>query len=167
MALRLGRDSRLGARLILEHNAFARGAARFGVARRMPAEVRAAYLAPYDNAAHRLATLRFVQDIPLAPADPGYQLVAATGAALAQFADRPALLCWGLRDFVFDRRFLAEWRRLLPRAEVHEFGDAGHYVLEDAHERIVPLVGEFLARHPLPGAAPPDSSGARSGSAAG
>ena len=34
-------------------------------------------------------------------------------------------------------------------AETHTFADAGHYVLEDAHERIVPLVADFLARHPL------------------
>jgi hypothetical protein len=27
--------------------------------------------------------------------------------------------------------------------------DAGHYVVEDAHERIVPLVEEFLEAHPV------------------
>jgi haloalkane dehalogenase len=148
LALRLGRDSRIGAWSILKHNAFARGAARFGVRNPMPEAVRAAYLAPYDSENNRLATLRFVQDIPLGPADPGFDLVAATAASLDRFAALPALICWGMHDFVFDRRFLAEWRRHLPRAEVHEFADAGHYVLEDAHASIVPLVREFLERTP-------------------
>lgn len=149
LALRLGRDAALGAWLILRHNAFARGAARFGVVRAMPPAVRAAYLAPYDTPAHRLATLRFVQDIPLGPGDRSWPIVEATGRALAQFADRPALLGWGLRDFVFDRAFLDAFRQRLPRAEVHAYADAGHYVLEDAQARLVPAIADFLARHPL------------------
>ena len=143
-ALRLGRDSRLGAWLILQHNAFARGAARWGVTRALDAASRAALLLPYDTPAHRLATLRFVQDIPLGPADRAWPLVQDTGAALAQFADRPMQLLWGLKDFVFDRAFFEEWRRRFPQAEAVAYPDAGHYVLEDAHERLVPAVRRFL-----------------------
>jgi haloalkane dehalogenase len=144
--LRLGRDSAFGAWLITRFNAFARGAARYGVRRRLDAATRDALLSPYDTPAHRLATLRFVQDIPLSAADPGYALVEATGRALAQFADRPAQIHWGRHDFVFDDAFLARWRATLPRAEVSVYEDAGHYVLEDAHERIVPAVRAFLDR---------------------
>jgi len=36
-----------------------------------------------------------------------------------------------------------------PQAETHRLADAGHYVIEDAHEEIVPLVREFLEAHPL------------------
>jgi len=147
-ALRLGRDSRLGAWLIRQHNAFARGAARWGVTRALDAATRAALLSPYDTPAHRLATLRFVQDIPLGPADRAWPLVQDTGAALAQFADRPMQLLWGLKDFVFDRAFFEEWRRRFPQAEAVAYPDAGHYVLEDAHERLVPAVRRFLDTHP-------------------
>jgi haloalkane dehalogenase len=59
------------------------------------------------------------------------------------------LICWGERDFVFDRHFLDEWTHRFPLAEVHRFPDAGHYVLEDAADRIVPLVRSFLAAHPV------------------
>lgn len=145
-SLRLGRDSKLGEWLILRHNAFARGAARWGVMHPLAPDVRKAYLAPYDTPAHRLATLRFVQDIPLDARDRAWPLVESTGATLAQFVDRPMLLAWGLRDFVFDAAFLAEWRQRFPRADVREFPDAGHYVLEDAHERLVPAVRDFLDR---------------------
>jgi cis-3-alkyl-4-acyloxetan-2-one decarboxylase len=49
-------------------------------------------------------------------------------------------------DFVFDCSFLAEWQRRFPKAEVHRYPDAGHYILEDAREEIIPLVAGFLSR---------------------
>jgi haloalkane dehalogenase len=58
----------------------------------------------------------------------------------------PVLICWGMQDFVFDRWFLEEWRRRFPHAEVHEFADAGHYVLEDAGDEIIPLVKKFITK---------------------
>ena len=143
-ALGLVRNTRLGAWLVSRFNAFAWGATHLAVTRALTGDVRRAYVAPYDTPAHRIATLRFVQDIPLAPGDRGHELVASTAACLPRFATVPALLCWGLRDFVFDERFLAEFRRALPQAEVHAWADAGHYVLEDARERVVDAVRRFL-----------------------
>ena len=147
--LSLGRDSRLGALMIRGFNAFSGAASYVGVKTRMPPDVRRAYVAPYDSWANRIATLRFVQDIPLKPGDKAWDLVEEGGRRLHEFADRPALICWGMQDFVFDRHFLQGFRERLPKAQVHEFAEAGHYVLEDEAERIVPLVREFLARHPV------------------
>src|SRR5262249_25806652 len=96
--------------------------------------------------------LRFVQDIPLGARDPGYDLVTATQDGLDRLRHVPMLICWGMRDFVFDYHFLAEWERRFPQAEVHRFADAGHYVLEDAAEEIVPGVTDFLSRDRLPAA---------------
>jgi pimeloyl-ACP methyl ester carboxylesterase len=147
--LRLGRDSSIGAWLIEKHNAFAHGATHLAVKHGMSSEIRDAYLAPYDTPANRISTLRFVQDIPLSEADRGYDIVRDTGAKLPQFANRPALIGWGLKDFVFDAKFLREFRRALPNAEVHEYADAGHYVLEDARDRLIPAIVDFLDRHPV------------------
>ena len=147
--LALGRDSRLGGWLIRRFNLFARGAAWFGTRRRLPASVRAAYIAPYRGWANAISTLRFMQDIPLAEGDRAWPLLVHAGEQLPGYADRPAFIGWGLRDFVFDRHCLEEFRRALPGAEVHAFDDAGHYVLEDKHEVLVPLVRTFLDKHPL------------------
>ena len=106
--------------------------------------MRDAYCAPYDSWANRISTLRFVQDIPLAPEDRGYDLVSEVESKLRLFEKTPVLFCWGDKDFVFDEHFLCEWRRRLPQAEVHRFGDCGHYVLEDAKAEILPLVRRFL-----------------------
>lgn len=140
------RRPRLGARLFLRHNLFARGATwrPLGVRRRMPADVRAAFLAPYDRPEHRVAVQRFVHDIPLRPGDPAWALLESVGRGLDRFAEVPALIGWGLRDPVFDPAMLAEWRRRLPGARVEVFRRAGHYVLEDAHERLVPIIRDFL-----------------------
>ena len=63
---------------------------------------------------------------------------------LAKLRGVPMLICWGERDFVFDRHFLAEWLQRFPDAELHRFADAGHFVLEDAGEEIVRLIQKFL-----------------------
>ena len=110
---------------------------------------RRAYVAPYDTWANRISTIRFMQDIPLGPQEKAWPLLEASGKALPSFADRPVFLGWGLKDFVFDKHFLDGFRAALPDAEVHAYEDAGHYVLEDKHEILVPLIRDFLDRHPL------------------
>lgn len=150
--LSLGRDSRFGAFIIRAFNAFSSGASYLGVETKMPADVRRAYVSPYNSWANRISTLRFMQDIPLSPGDKAWPLVEDAGRALPQFADRPAFLGWGLRDFVFDKHFLAGFRAALPQAQVHAYEDAGHYVLEDKAAQLVPLIRQFLDSHPLPAA---------------
>ncbi len=149
-SLRLCRAPLLGPLLVRGLNAFSRGTVNWGTVRRLPPEVRAAYLAPYDTWAHRIAVCRFVQDIPLRPGDRAYALVKAVQDGLERFRPIPLLICWGERDFVFDGDFLAEWRRRFPEAEAHAFPHAGHLVLEDAGAEVLALVRDFLQRHPLP-----------------
>lgn len=146
--LSLGRDSRIGGWLIRRFNLFARGAALMGTSRRLPADVRRAYSDIYKGWDNTISTLRFMQDIPLREGDAAWPLVAEAGRRLSGFADRPAFIGWGLRDFVFDRHFLDVFTQTLPRAQVHAFDDAGHYVLEDKHEVLVPAIRKFLDANP-------------------
>ena len=144
------RNTKVGAMLVRGGNAFAAIAARECCKRHpMGHDLRSAYTAPYDSWDHRIATLRFVQDIPLRAGDRGFDLIQSTADGLSQFQDRPMLIAWGLKDFVFDHHFLAEWVRRFPGAEVHRFKDCGHYILEDARDEVIPLVESFLQRHPL------------------
>jgi cis-3-alkyl-4-acyloxetan-2-one decarboxylase len=150
--LRLVRDTRLGAWSVLQLNSFARGAAWVACTRRrMSAALREMYCSPYDSPANRLATLRFVQDIPLHPGDPAYDVVSATQTALSRgtFQNIPVMIGWGMRDFVFDHVILREWKRYLPQAEVHEFADCGHYILEDAGSELITKIQQFLKSHSL------------------
>ena len=112
-------------------------------------DLRDAYVAPYDSWANRIATLRFVQDIPLKPGDRPGRSWPRPPTAFHLLADVPMLIAWGLKDFVFDRHFLDEWTRRFQLAEVHRFEDGGHYILEDAGAEIIPRIQSFLAAHPV------------------
>jgi haloalkane dehalogenase len=96
-----------------------------------------------------VAVYRFVRDIPLHPGHPSYATLVRIEEGLAQFARRPICLIWGMRDWCFGPEFLQRFLDFFPAAEVHRLADAGHYVIEDAHERIVPILEEFLTRHPI------------------
>ena len=148
-ALTLGRTP-IGSFLIRGFNAFSGIAARICCKRNpLSAELRQAYTEPYNSWANRIATLRFVQDIPLKPGDRAYNIVQNVQDGLQRFAQTPLLICWGVKDFVFSTEFLDEWVRHLPHAEVHRFEDGGHYILEDAAEQVIPLIDDFLAKHPI------------------
>jgi len=147
LRIRLCRCPLVGEVALLRFNAFARAALHMATAKpeRMTSEVRRGYLLPYDRPSNRVAILRFVRDIPLTPQVPSHSVVREIEAGLHRLSDRPMLICWGMKDWCFTPRFLAEWERRFPGAVVHGFPDAGHYVVEDAHERVLPLMREFLA----------------------
>jgi cis-3-alkyl-4-acyloxetan-2-one decarboxylase len=145
--LHLARSPGLGAFMLRGLNAFAGLAVwlAMGDRSRMTRAIRSGYLAPYDSWHNRIAIYRFVQDIPVRPTHPTRATVDAIDAGLAQFRDHPMLIMWGAKDWVFTvRDFLAGWRARFPGAVVHVFEDAGHYVVEDAHPRILPLMLKFL-----------------------
>ena len=148
ISLWLCRQTPLGELIIRDTGLFTSLLARWAVCSPMEQKVREGYLLPYRAPQDRTALLRFVQDIPLQPGDPSYGLVSEVQAKLPEFRQTPTLILWGDRDFVFDHHFLHEWQKTLPAAEVHRFPNAGHYVLEDAGKEILPLIRDFLERHP-------------------
>jgi len=144
-ALTLARIPGLGGLLVRGANAFVRGANRFCVTKRpMSDEVAAGYLEPYQSWSDRVAVHRFVTDIPLHPRDQAFSAIEATQNGLSRLSGKPMFIGWGLKDFVFDRHFLAEWERRFPEAQVHRYDDCGHYILEDATEDLVPKITAFI-----------------------
>ncbi len=143
-ALRLVRDLKLGQFLTLRFNAFSAIAARVGFKQPVPKEVRDAYKLPYDSPANRIATARFVQDIPLDEKDPGFDILLRTAEHLYLLKDNPCLIAWGERDFVFDKTFLNRWLEFYPQAELHRYPDCGHYILEDGGPALVDTISKFI-----------------------
>jgi len=143
------RSGPMAALAVLGFNIFAKGALSMASKKGLSAEVKRGLLAPYNCWKNRMATLKFVQDIPLVEKDPSYLLVKQVDDQLQTLSELPMLICWGKHDFVFDQDYLSEWQRRFPAAEVHCFPDAGHYVLEDVPEKIIPLTQDFLNQHPL------------------
>lgn len=150
-SIALARVPGFGAFAIRGFNAFVRGALATCSKRpgRLTPAVRAGYLAPYHDWASRVATLRFVQDIPMGPGHRSWSVLSDVAARLSGLSDKPMLIVWGAQDFVFTDHFLEEWRRRFPAAEVHRIADAGHFVVEDAREEITTWMHDFLSRPPL------------------
>lgn len=144
--IRLGHIPIFSAVAIQGLNLFVRAALRLTVSKpeRMTPAVRAGYLAPYDSWRHREAVRRFVLDIPLSPRHPSYATLETVERGLAQFADRPVALVWGMDDWCFGNEFLERFEKIFPRAEVHRLEGVGHYLLEDAPEQVVPRIERFL-----------------------
>ena len=151
-SIRMCRWRGAGPLLVQGFNGFARVAQFRAIAdrSRLQGAVGQGYLAPYNGWEARRAHLRFVRDIPIEPDHPTRRVIEELAARVGpELNHLPALIIWGEQDFVFTNDFLTRWSAMFPSAEVHSLPDAGHYVVEDAHERIVPMVRAFLDRHPL------------------
>jgi len=137
----------IGTFLIKGFNAFSVLAVRLATEKKLDPAVARGLTTPYrGRPSRRLATLRFVQDIPLKPSDPAWQTLADTESGLHRLAEKPILLGWGGKDFVFDDEVLDKWREIFPAADLEYIEDAGHFVLEDAYETLVPRIRRFLGQ---------------------
>lgn len=134
----------LGAFLVRGLNLFVNLATTQTVERPLPPDVRDGYLAPYDSYAHRVAVLRFVEDIPMSPKDASHAVLSDIAARLETLRDRPMLLPWGMKDWCFSPYYLNGWKERFPAARSLEIADAGHYLLEDAFARVEPAMRAFI-----------------------
>jgi haloalkane dehalogenase len=141
--------------LVRKLNGFAGPARHMAVRKRLPEEVAAAYLAPYDSWENRIAVYSFVKDIPMKSRHPSYNRLVEVERGLDRLRKRniPFLLLWGGKDFCFNDSFFEEWIDRFPDCETHYFYDGGHYVLEDKFKEIKPIIEDFfgLTRNPEDG----------------
>ena len=64
----------------------------------------------------------------------------------ATFADKPALIVWGLRDIAFRKKELNRWKSELSDIEVYEFENCGHFLAEEAPEELANALRAFMDR---------------------
>lgn len=151
LPLHLFRASGLGEIMVKGMHAFVRGFLfKAGIVHRerITPEMRAAYLAPHPTWSSRTGILVFPREIPSGPSGRVSDFLATLHDGLMALRDRPAFIAWGMRDPAFTPAYLERlWLRDFPRAEVLRFEDAGHFVQEDAYERIVPALVDFLRRN--------------------
>lgn len=146
LRLRLCRAPWLGELLMRQLNGFAGLATSLAVERPLSKAARLGYRLPYRSPTDRIAIARFVQDIPLSPRDRSWEELRAIEASLEGFRALPACILWGERDAVFTPEFRKEWQRRLPRAEVHAFEEAGHWLFEDEPGSVEAALREWLRR---------------------
>ncbi|MEZ6005887.1 MAG: alpha/beta fold hydrolase [Planctomycetota bacterium] len=107
-------------------------------------DLRKAYLAPFPSPEARVAVRAFVRDIPLRAAHPSYATLLEVERSLAMWRDKPVLLLWGNRDWVFTPAFREEFARRLPTARVCGLDHCGHLLWEDDPARCLDEVAQLL-----------------------
>ena len=129
-------------------NLFARAALSMATEKpeRLTAEIQEGLLYPYDSWSNRVGVASFVRDIPVSNTHPTWSTLHDMEQALPTLSDRPVHLIWGMKDWCFRPECLDRLQELFPEAETNRIQDAGHYVIEDAHERITPLVRAALGQ---------------------
>jgi haloalkane dehalogenase len=147
--IRVCRTPLFGELAVRGMNAFAGMATVMAVEQPLAPAVKDGYLAPYDGWRNRIATIRFVQDIPLTKDHPSYVTLQEIERGLEHLKNLPTCILWGERDWCFTPAFREEWQRRLPNAEAHPIADAGHYLVEDARDEVLARIDSFLERNPL------------------
>ena len=130
---------------VLGANIFSRGATVIGSETRLAPAVKKGLTAPYNSWKNRIATLKFVQDIPITNTDKSWASVEKVDTLLSALDEDKLMFLWGLKDFVFDSTFLDEFKRRFPAAQTHAFEDAGHYLFEDKPQETLALIRSFLS----------------------
>jgi len=142
--------SERGERFVLEKNGYLEPAL-VGTTHRpenLTKTVLDAYRAPFPTPESRLALLCWSRDIPVHETDPSYPEMKRIEEGLVRFTGTPTLLVWGMRDPVLPESVLRTWQRIYPQATAAEIEDASHFLQEDAPQRIVLCIAEFLEAHP-------------------
>jgi haloalkane dehalogenase len=133
----------IGKYLILHHNLFARAIVRMMLtkAAATPTTLRA-YTDPFPTAASRTGT--WVHPWAIAHSDPWLE---ATASKLPLLEGIPVELVVGMRDPIFSReRTYGPWLRHFPGSNIDRVTEAGHYLPEDAPDRLAAAVERTLAR---------------------
>jgi haloalkane dehalogenase len=142
--IRLCRAPVIGEILVRGLNGFAGPATWMSVTKPLAADVKRGYVFPYNNWANRIATHRFVVDIPSGRGSASDRALAEIESKLVLLKDRPVRILWGGKDFCFNRHYYDRWRTLLPGAKANYFESAGHYVLEDERAACLREIETFL-----------------------
>lgn len=135
-----------GEQLIRRLNAFAAPATVMAATKPLEAKVKKGYLYPYNNYQNRIATARFVRDIPMDDTHPSFSTLHSIEEKLPTLKC-PKLILWGEKDFCFNGHFLKRWQELYPKAQVVTYPKGGHYIFEDESEDVKARVLAFFQEH--------------------
>lgn len=106
------------------------------------------YRAPFPTADDRVGMARFPQLIPETKnqGHESWATMAQIEDGLAHLREKPALVCWALKDRAFRRPALERWQRVFTRIDgPHLIAGAGHFLQEDAPDVILQNIERWAA----------------------
>lgn len=139
----LCKNTMFGEWMVRTFNAFAWPATFMAVEKPLSKNVKSGYLLPYNNYKNRIATARFVKDIPMDDKHPTWNVLKDIENKLPSLKF-PKLLLWGEKDFCFNMHFNKRWTEIYPEAINKTYPLAGHYILEDEKDKVNTEILNFL-----------------------
>jgi haloalkane dehalogenase len=127
------------------------GIVKGGCVTELPAEVIAAYDAPFPDDRYKAGARQFPLLVPTRPDDPASAANRAAWEVLARW-EKPFLTAFGDSDAI-SRGADAVLQKLIPgcQGQPHTTLErAGHFLQEDRGEELARVVVDFIARTPLP-----------------
>lgn len=101
----------------------------------------AAYGAHFHTPADCLGAIGWAKGVAIG----AHRFEAPDAASERAIRSKPALAIWGEADRTLRaEHFLPLFAALFPEAPIHRLAGVGHYCLEDAPEKIIPLIRRFL-----------------------
>jgi len=145
LRIKLGKCKWLGKKLITNMNLFAKAATVMATAKPLTKQIKKGYLLPFERCVDdRMAVLRFVEDIPMHPQHPSFEVLLGIEHGLCMLRDKPVAVIWGMKDWCFTSKFFERWVDFFPHAETLPLKHAGHWLFEDALQDIIPFMHHFL-----------------------
>lgn len=106
-----------------------------------------AYSAPFASADECRAAIAFPLEALHIERIRDTMAAALPGLFQLGAAKTPAMMIEGMQDHaIWPHVAMAGFRSFFPHGTVHELPGAGHFIQEDAHEVVVPLIEEFCLR---------------------
>ncbi|MGZ3788552.1 MAG: alpha/beta fold hydrolase [Bacteriovorax sp.] len=133
----------VGEWLIRRFNAFAGPATFMATKKGLSPLVKKGFILPYHDFESRIATAKFVQDIPMSENHPTYETLKEIEEKLNTIS-APVLLLWGEKDFCFTMHFQKRWLEFFPNATTVTYPEAGHYLIEDEPNAVQNEIEKFL-----------------------
>lgn len=107
--------------------------------------IRQGFVAPYNSWANRIATARFVQDIPTDSGHPSWPDLVMLEQSLPRLAAKPMMLLWGEKDWCFTKAMRDQFLDIFPHARSVGLPRAHHLLFEDEPEACLAALREFFA----------------------
>lgn len=129
----------VGRYLILRRNLFVERVLPSGVkSGKLPDEVMNAYRGPFSSRDARRATHVLPREIVHSRA-----FLQQVESGLGALRDRPALILWPTKDFAFGEAQRKRWEEIFPNHRTVLLEGAGHYIQEDAPDKIVAAIRDW------------------------
>ena len=145
--LKIAKSPHIGQFLIRGFNAFAGLTPTLGAAEpnRISTLARQGLLLPYNSWEQRIATYRFVADIPLDESHPSYATLTEVEENLERLKTLPTLLLWGEKDWVFTTHFMERFQEFFPDAKANTYADCGHLLIEEKPGRVTSAIETYFS----------------------